>query len=85
MSYHVCYDQDRVVCALVFRIGEVCRDCGLFLASICICEGKGEGRVGAVLSPIFLISPTAVPSCLTPTVQHAAGGWEVIFLGYQGS
>jgi hypothetical protein len=46
MSYHVCYDQDRVVRALVFRVGEVCRDCGFFLESFCICEGKGEGRVG---------------------------------------
>ena len=47
MSYHVCYDQDRVVRALVFWIGEVCRNCASWvLASICICEGKGEGRVG---------------------------------------
>ena len=42
--------------------------------------GGGEvgGGVGNVLAPIFLISPVAVPSCLTPTVQHWPGGWDVM-------
>jgi hypothetical protein len=31
-------------------------------------------------SPIFLISPTAVPSCLTPTVQHFPMGLDAIVL-----
>lgn len=29
-------------------------------------------------SPIFFTSPTAVPSCFTPTVQHFPIGLEVI-------
>jgi hypothetical protein len=37
--------------------------------------------MGVVLLSILFTSPLAVPSCLTPMVQHFAGGWEVIVLG----
>lgn len=30
------------------------------------------------ISPIFLISPEAIPWCLKPRVQQALGGWDAI-------
>ena len=67
-------DEDRILGALVLRVGEICADYEM------VSHIKLPRRVFDPPSPIFLISPTAVPSCLIPTVQHFPIGLDAIVL-----
>lgn len=57
--------------AAVWGVGEVC-------SNLQYLSSYTHYRTRTLLPPIFLISPTAVPSCLTPVMQHWPGGRDAI-------
>ena len=79
MSEEIRKKEDRIVRLLVFGVGKVCADLILIsdmgAFSLISCSMN-------LLSSMFLISPLASPSCLTPMVQHLPGGLDAIVLPY---
>lgn len=67
-------DHNCILSALVLGVREVGANCEALVGIRCT-----QGDLN-ILLPIFLISPTAVPSCLTPTAQHWPGGLDAIVL-----
>lgn len=68
-------NEDRIVRLLVLRVGKVCAD----LIPVRDIEVSPLMRCTMnLLSSMFLISPLASPSCLTPMVQHPPGGLDAI-------
>lgn len=66
-------DHDRILRALVFGVGEVGSDCSYQHQF-----NHKPLEMKLIPSPMFFTSPFAVPSCLTPTVQHLPIGFEAI-------
>jgi hypothetical protein len=86
---HISQDEDAELGGLGFRVREVggCyggvsnskKSGNLFTSSRLVLARLISLVSIDVLFPINLISPTGMPSCLKPVVQHSAGAPEVIW------
>jgi hypothetical protein len=81
-SHNITQDDNGILRGLVLGVGDVCSNCTRMNMIACTLQGSGIEASGYGPSPRVLTSPTAVPSCLTPSTQHFPIGYEAIAPAY---